>query len=404
MIPNTFEDKLLYMEIPIEPYGDSRDPYPDYAYQRANSPVMLDYRFGENDTPLVFVYRHEDVTTVLQNNLVFSSKVLHNMMSPTMGEHVLIGTDEPAHGQYRKLLAPALRPKLIARWEDSLIRKVIDELIDGFISKGKAELVADFNFAVPARIVAQIVGVPQKDYEQFQLWAIDIVGAAGELEAGIEASQQLRKYLAEFVEERRINPQEDIISELVHTEIDGERLTEEEIYSFLLLLLPAGIETTYRSLGSLLFNLLTNPEQLQAVRKDRSLVARAIEENLRTDPPIQYPPRITTQETNLGGTKIPEGAIVVPILGAANRDPDFIENPDVFDIFRPTIRHITFGNGVHTCMGLHLAKLELGIVINSLLDRLPGLRFDWDKAKEIDAHIRGKSFRSPTAVPVLWDI
>jgi cytochrome P450 len=194
-----------------------------------------------------------------------------------------------------------------------------------------------------------------------------------------------------------------MISELVRAEIDGEKLDDEDIYSFLLLLLPAGIETTYRSLGSLLHNLLTNPDQLEAVRQDRKLVPKAIEENLRTDSPIQVVPRLTLRETELAGVKIPADSMVIPLLGAANRDPAFIDNPERFDITRPLVKHITFGNGVHTCIGLHLAKMEIGIAMNKLLDRLPNLRYDWDKAKAIDAHIRGKTFRSPTAVPVLWD-
>lgn len=145
-------------------------------------------------------------------------------------------------------------------------------MIDRLKARGHAELVHDFNFQFPARVVAQVIGLPPENYHQFQTWAIDIVGVAGDPMPGIAASQAFREYLKLFIEARRAQAQDDMISELVRAEIDGEKLEPEDIMSFLLLLLPAGTETTYRSLGSLLFNLLTHPEQLEAVRKDRSLV------------------------------------------------------------------------------------------------------------------------------------
>lgn len=401
---NSFEDKLLYMELPTDPPGDPREPYVDYAKQRKECPVQIvAERFGPGSSPFAYLYKHADIVKVLQDNETFSSKINHDFMSAFMGEYFLVGLDEPVHGHYRNLLAPSLRPALIARWEEKLISAIADKLIDAIAEKGQADLVTDFNFSYPALVVANIIGVPQEDFAQFQYWAMDIVGALGDPEAGLAATQALRAYLAPFLEDRRKNPQDDIMTELVSVELDGAKLNDEEIYSFLLLLLPAGIETTFRSLGNLFFNLLTNPDQMEAVRGNRSLVAAAIEENLRLEPPIQYPPRIATQNVELSGVPVSAGTVVVPIISAANHDPDFIDDPDRFNIHRPSIRHITFGNGVHTCMGLHLAKLETRIALNKILDRLPGLRLDKDKAAKQDAHIRGKMFRSPTALPVLWD-
>lgn len=399
------DDKLLYLDMPTDPPGDMRNPYLDYAVVRREEPVSVARgRFGEGGPDVVFVYRHEDVVKVFQDNETFSSRALHEFMSPFMGEYVLVGMDEPEHGRYRNLLAPALRPRLIARWEEMLIGKVADELIDSFAHKGKAELVADFNFSYPAQIVARIVGVPQENFVQFQRWAVAIVGGLGDPAAGIQAAQELRAYLADFIAARRDNPEDDLLSELVKAELDGDRLNEEEIYSFLLLLLPAGIETTFRSIGNLLFNLLSRPDQLEALRKDPSLISMAIEENLRFDSPIQTSPRTATRNTEIGGVAIAKDSIIISITGAANHDPALVENPDAFDIQRKSTRHITFGNGVHTCMGLHLAKLETRIAITKLLERLPGLRLDVDRVREMDAHIRGKAFRSPTAIPVIWDV
>ncbi len=402
--PGILDDKLLFMDMPTDPPGDTRNPYVDYVGARRDHPVRIEQgRFGPGGPAVAFVYRHEDVVAVLHDHETFSSRALHDFMSPFMGDYVLVGMDEPAHARYRNLLAPSMRPRLLARWEDTLIGKVADDLIDGIVAKGQGDLVADFNFSYPSRIIARIIGIPQDNYVQFQQWAVDITAGVGDPVAGIASAQALRAYLAPFVAARRAEPEDDLISELVRAEIDGDRLNDEEIYSFLLLLLPAGIETTYRSIGNLLFNLLSHPDQLDAVRNDRTLVAKAIDENLRIDSPIQTPPRLAARDTQIRGVPIPAGTIVMPLIGSANHDPAFNDDPDRFDIFRPVVRHITFGNGVHTCMGLHLAKLETRIALNKLLDRLPGLRFDHDQVRLLDAHMRGKAFRSPTALPVLWD-
>lgn len=164
--------------------------------------------------------------------------------------------------------------------------------------------------------------------------------------------------------------------------------------------MPAGVETTHRSLGSLLLGLLSNPEQLDAIRADRSLIPQAIEEGVRWEPPLLTITRVTTRDTELGGVKIPAGATVMPMLGAANRQEDRYEDPDTFDIFRPAKSNLGWGHGVHVCLGMHLARLEMRTAINLLLDRLPNLRLDPDAD---DPHVRGQVFRSPTSVPVLFD-
>ena len=400
-----FVDRLLYMEAPVDPPGDPRTPHTEWARRRSQNRVELETdRFGENAGTLVYLYGHAEVNACLRNNEDFSSVVLQNMYSSVMGDHILVGMDEPAHAGYRNLVAPALRPKLLKKWEESLIHQVVDELIANMKAKGnKADLVADFTFAYPARVVGKIIGLPQENFAQFQLWAVGILEGVADPDRAAECAQEVRAYLAPFLEARRAAPEEDMISELVHAEIDGKKLSDEEIYSFLLLLLPAGIETTYRALGNLLFHLLDNPSQLEDVRNDRGLIGRAIEETLRMDPPVQLTPRLALREMRLGDTIVPENAIVLPLLGAANRDPEFVEDGERFNIHRANLRHITFGTGVHTCIGLHLARLEIKIAVNKLLDALPGLRFDSDEVVNQDAHIRGKSFRSPTAIPVIWN-
>ncbi|WP_157108776.1 cytochrome P450, partial [Aldersonia kunmingensis] len=217
---------------------------------------------------------------------------------------------------------------------------------------------------------------------------------------GKAASLALEEYFAPILAERRKNPADDLISRLAVAEIDGERLEDGEIFSFLRLLLPAGVETTYRSLGNLIFGLLTHPEQFEAIRADRSLIPQAIEEAVRWEAPLLTITRVATKDTELGGIAIPAGSSVMPMLGAANRQEDRYEDPDSFNIFRPARANISWGYGAHVCLGMHLARLEMRVAMNLLLDRLPNLRLDLDGN---DPHIRGQVFRSPTALPVLFD-
>ena len=219
-------------------------------------------------------------------------------------------------------------------------------------------------------------------------------------ERGLAAAAALCEYFAPILEARRAEPTDDLISLLAAAEIDGEKLTDEEIFSFLRLLLPAGVETTYRSLGNLLFGLLSDTAQLEAVRADRSLLPQAIEEAVRWNPPLLTITRTTTCDTELGGVQIPEGCSVLPMLGSTNRQEDRWEDPDEFNIFRTAKGNLGWGHGVHVCLGMHLARLEMRTAINLLLDRLPNLRMDPDGD---DPHIRGQVFRSPTSLPVLFD-
>jgi cytochrome P450 len=190
------------------------------------------------------------------------------------------------------------------------------------------------------------------------------------------------------------------VGQLIEAEVDGHRLSDDEIYPFLLLILPAGAETTYRSSSNLLFGLLSDPSQLAAVQADRGLVPQAIEEALRWETPALTVVRMATQDVELGGVHIPLGAFVAVSLGAANRDPRRYAEPDAFDIFRAGKQHISFGDGAHRCLGMHLARLEMRVLLNAVLDRLPGLRLD--RAVD-DVHIHGLIFRSPPNLPVLFD-
>jgi len=232
-----------------------------------------------------------------------------------------------------------------------------------------------------------------------QRWSIGILNILSKRDQAIAASAEIKEYLAGILAERRREPREDLISGLAQAELDGERLTDEEIFSFLRLLLPAGVETTYRSTGNLLFSLLSRPDQLEAVRADRSLIPQALEEAVRFETPLLNITRLATRDTVLSGVEIPAGSTVLIMLAAANRDETRWPEPDQFDIFREPRLHISYGQGPHICLGMHLARAEMRIALNLLLDRLPGLRLDPDGD---DPHIRGQVFRSPTSLPVLF--
>ena len=377
--------------------GDSRDPYPELAQAREATPVQrVEW---EGQPPNFVVYRHDDVCEVLRDGATYSSSVMNDVMGLVMGRYIILGMDEPEHRRHRALVSTAFRQKMLARWEDDLVQRIVDELVDGFADRGRADLVRELTFRFPVQVIAGVLGLPREDYDQFQQWSVAIISVHAQWDRGVAASEAMRDYLATVLEDRRRHPREDLISDLACAELDGERLDDEEIYSFLRLLLPAGAETTFRSSGNLLFGLLTHPDQLDAVRADRSLLPQAIEEALRWEPPLLLTTRIVTRDTELRGVPIPTGSSVTVMMGAANRDPEFYSDPDRFDILRSPKPHVSFGHGPHMCLGMHLARMETRVEVNSLLDRCPELRLDPDGD---DPHIHGQIFRSPTSLPVLF--
>ena len=382
--------------------GDVRDPYPGLAQKRREHPVelIMQVDFDGGESPVANMYTYDTVAHVLRDNVNYSSSAIRELMEVVMGLFVLVGMDEPEHKRHRALVSAAFRHKSLVRWESDVIEPIMHDLIDSFADRGHAELVREFTFKFPVQIIAEILGVPHEDHEKFHDMAVWVVNVAANPEKGIASSHALREYLAEIVDAKRSTPGDDVISLLVQEELDGERLDDEEIYSFLRLLLPAGAETTYRATGSFLFGLLTNPDQLDALRNDRSLMAQAVEESIRWESPLLITSRISTVDSTVGGVDIPAGTMIVPNIGSGNHDETRWDHADDFDILRPIVPHISFGVGPHMCLGMHLARMEMAGAVNALLDRFHNLRLDPDGN---DPHIHGERFRSPTSLPVVFN-
>jgi cytochrome P450 len=377
--------------------GLVRDPYPDLAVKRRTTPIEL-LTDPDSGRTTAMVYSHELVEHVLRDGEAFSSQVYSEVMGLLMGRTIL-EMDEPEHRIHRHLVSPAFRSKVLAAWERTLVSAVVDGLLDRVAPLGKADLVRALTFPFPVQVIARILGLPREDYPQFQRWSLELISVGVNFDRAVVASQALKEYFRPIVADRRRDPRDDLISELCAGELDGHQLDDEEIYAFLRLLLPAGVETTYRSSGNLLYGLLTHTDQLAAVRADRSLLPQAIEEALRWEPPLLLIMRMTTRELELGGVTVPAGTAIATNLGAANRDDVRYDRPDDFDIFRDPKQHVSFGFGPHMCLGMHLARMETRVAIDAVLDRLSDLRLDPDGT---DAHIHGDIFRSPNALPVLF--
>src|SRR5258708_1789982 len=256
--------------------GDVRDPYPMLADLRETTPVLQvsleeQTKQLQNDAkapklpPLFTVFSHEYVQQVLTDNLRFSSTVYESSMGQVMGQTIL-QMDAPEHQRHRSLVARAFRARVLEQWSDTVIGATVNELISAFAADGQADLIEQLTFPFPVRVISRILGLPEADWPRFLRLSTDLIAIMRNWDRALAAGAELRSYFAEIIADRRRNPHDDLVSQLVLAEGDGRRLADEQIYPFLLLLLPAGAGTTYRPSSNLLFGLLTHPDQLAAVR------------------------------------------------------------------------------------------------------------------------------------------
>jgi cytochrome P450 len=371
------------------------DPYSVYRRLRREQPVIrVQGLLGEDH----LVTRYDDVVALLKDPERFSSRGNARGIGLVMGRTIL-EMEGKEHVRHRKLVTPFLAPSALRGGLEVTIGEIANALIDTFAGNGHADLVAQFTFTFPIRVITRIIGIPMEDYAAFHRWALDLVAVGDDPPRGFAASQRIVDYLRPVLEQRKAAPCQDLLSALVHAEVDGQRLDDEEVLSFLRLLVPAGAETTYRLIGSTLFALLTHPPVLDAVRGDRGQLNLAIEETLRWESPVQYVSRETTVPVTVAGVEIPAGSLVSACIGSANRDETHYPEPDRFDLFRNAEDHVGFGLGQHFCAGSHLARAEARIALTALLDRLRNLRLE--PAQE--PQVVGLAFRSPDRLPVLFD-
>src|ERR1700756_3194627 len=268
------------------------------------------------DVAGVTVLAYDECQAVLTDPDRFSSSIYQQVMGPVMGR-TLLEQEGAEHRASRALVSPSFRAKLLERWRSELVEVVVHELIDLFAPRGRADLVREFTFAFPVQVIARLMGLPREDYVRFQRLSIELLSVVYDWNTGIAASVALKEYFGEILAERRRDPQDDLISTLAESELDGVRLSDDEIFAFLLLILPAGVETTYRASGNLLVAMLTEPSLLDTVRADRATLRGAIEEALRWEPPISTVVRVAARDCELGGIAIPQGTNVsVRLRGA----------------------------------------------------------------------------------------
>ena len=376
---------------------DVDNPYPMWAEGRRTQPVQHTGGYRRDD--LFIVHRRDDVDGVLRDGDTFSSRINDDTMGPFMGRTIL-AMDGDEHRAYRNLVARAFRASALERWEEEVISPTVEGLLDEIAPKGSSDLVHDLTARFPVQVIAAIIGVPLEDHDQFQVWADEINFGPRDPKRSKAASDAITAYLEPIVAERRRDPQGDLLSDLVTAEVDGHTLDDDHLYGFLRLLLPAGAETTFRMFGNALVALLAHPDVLAEVTADRSLLPTVIEETLRWETAVTMVNRETTEDTEVGGCPIPKGAGILALVGSANRDEGHYESPDEWDPHRAPKPHMAFGTGIHQCLGMHLARLELRVGLDAVLTRLPNLCPD--PAFPAPA-IRGLPFRSPPALHVLFD-
>lgn len=388
-------------------YGDELDPYAALHSLRDQGPVVpLEFGEGTDTAALAasqyarsfMAVSHAAVLEVLNDATTFSNSPFRANLGVAFGQTLSV-MDPPEHTQYRRILQRAFRPAVVLGWGDGIVAPVIDELAASFQSRGSAELVEEFCRPYPFNVIYRMLGLPTADIETFYKLTIALI-TFGRMDLVTEASEKLGRYFAAMIESRRANPGDDVVSVIATAEVDGEFLPSDVAIAFLRQLINAGGDTTFRTTTALLCGLLTNPQQLDAVRDDRSLIERAVEEALRWEGPVIGTARASTRDTVVCGVKIPANSMVAVSYGGANRDPAVYRDPDRFDIFRERHRHFGFAFGAHNCIGQQLARLEMTRALHAILDRLPNVRLDPAFAPP---QMRGSIMRTPRELHVVFD-
>ncbi|MGW9030418.1 cytochrome P450 [Streptomyces sp. NPDC055722] len=384
------------------------DPYPAYAVMRQEQPLMW-----HEATQSFIISRYEDVEAVFKDKTAqFTTDNYDMQLEPVHGKTILQLSGRE-HAVRRALVALAFRGSDLQDRFLPVIERNSGELIDAFRHTGSADIVGDYATRLPVNVIADMLGLDKADHARFHGWYTTVIAFLGNLSgdkevaaAGERTRVEFAEYMIPIIRERRDNLGDDLLSTLCAAEVDGVRMSDEDIKAFCSLLLAAGGETTDKAIASILANLLVNPDQLAAVRADRNLIPAAFAETLRYTPPVHMIMRQSATDVELTGGTIPAGATVTCLIGAANRDEQRFRDPDTFDIFREDLTttsafsaaadHLAFALGRHFCVGALLAKAEVEVGVNRLLDAMPDLRL----ADGFDPVEQGVFTRGPKALPV----
>ncbi|MFD9032525.1 cytochrome P450 [Streptomyces sp. NPDC059567] len=377
------------MDVPFEPWSPAfvADPYPAYAELRATGRA---HWYGPTRQWLIPHY--EDVSSLLRDRRLgrtYTHRFTHEEFGRTpppaayepfhtLNDHGLLDLEAADHTRIRRLVSKAFTPRTVENLAPT-VRRLAGELVGALVERGGGDLLADVAEPLPVAVIAEMLGIPAEDEERGRLrpWSADICGmfelnpSEETARRAVQASLDFSAYLRELIERRRKDPGEDLISSLIAV----EELTEQEMISTCVLLLNAGHEATVNTTVNGWWTLLRHPEQLAALRRDPDgMLSTAVEELLRYDTPLQMFERWVLDDIEVGDVRIPRGSEVALLFGSANRDPARFASPDVLDLTRKENPHITFGAGIHYCLGAPLARLELTAIFDELIRRAPGLR------------------------------
>jgi cytochrome P450 len=375
------------------------DPYPLLAGLREASP------FAESGGAFVVAGRHADCSAVLRHPNASSerNKSLIAGAAPrrTRDRPSFLSLDPPDHTRLRRLVSKAFTPRTVARLEPR-IGAITAELLTAASRAGELELVSQLAYPLPVRIISEMLGVPVQDHPRFAGWSarlahslqpgfgLDTDAAASRAQAAQAASDEFADYFRALIAARRAQPEQDLLSDLIRAEDDGEMLTENELIATCVLLLVAGHETTVGLISNAILALLRHPDQLAAIRADAGLAAGAVEETLRYDAPVQMTARVARGGLRVGAVDAPDGALVLLLLAATGRDPAVFDDPDRFDIRRGATGHLAFAAGPHFCLGAPLARLEATIAVRAFATRISRPELDCDSlAYKPNLNLRG---------------
>lgn len=363
------------------------NPFQFLATLRASEPVYRTTLPDKVKTPVWLITRYEDVNALLKDERfpknrrsALTPEQLRKLpWVPPMFrplERNMLDLDTPDHTRLRGLVHKAFTPNLVERMR-MRVQTLADELLEGVARRGEMDLINDYALPLPMTIITEILGVPTSDRHKFHKWskAVVALSSPNPTVRVIPAIWMFIRYLRHFFKVRRRDPQDDLASALIQAEEAGDKLSEDELLAMVFLLLIAGHETTVNLIGSGVLALLEHPDQMEKLRGQPSLIKPAVEELLRyTAPVFMSTERYAREDVTLHGVTIPRGEMTFGVIGSANRDETVFENPHTLDITREPNRHLSFGQGIHFCLGAPLARMESQIAINTLLERMPDLR------------------------------